>query len=205
MEKLLELLKNKATSYHMMGRYIDFTPTKSEVIFVKSETGVEKIQPFQTEENFGWRVFLASSTDMYLIADRVTSYKISLNGMAGYQNIEEVLKKHNEVLYSQYDLNIKGETMTFELFKALPDEFKKISEPYLLAGTNNINGIKGIWCANGQIPEFKPLYRRSGNVSIPFECAILPMVKLPLNTMIDIQRANKRGKTQEGAMKISVA
>lgn len=205
MEKLLELLKSKETSYDIMGRYVDFTPSKSEVTFVKSDTGVEKTQLFQTEENFGWQVYIASSAKIYLIADKVTSYKISLNGMEGYHNIGKILKNHNEALYSQYDLNIEGEAMTLEFFKTLPDNFKNISEPYLLVGTNDINGIKGIWFANRDIPEFKPLYHRSGNTSFLFECAIRPMVKLPLNTMIDIRDAHRRGKDQKSAMKISIA
>lgn len=205
MEIMLELLKSKATSHDMMKRYIDFLPYKSEVILRKGDTGVDKNQIFHTECDFGWRVFLYSSTEMYLIADGVSSDKIWLQGTTGYKNIEHTLKKYNEALYSNDKLHITGVPMTLEMFRCLPDDFKNISEPYLLASNNTINNINGIWYADEDIPRFTALYSRKGRNDHPFECAIRPMVKLSLDTLVDIQNPDRCGKTPQKAMKILVA
>lgn len=191
-------------------KFIYYTPDYSTATFPWERTFAKGIQEASTEP-MEWHPILIPAVgseeddeekEVYLVASHTTEFKLALRGYIGHYYAVSNLNNYSRKLYSNKRLGIKGIGASVEMVSTLLETSFKADKAFWVASYEK-NFKYAIWGvdSNNQLHPYVLLNNREAFCE---QLAILPVVYVPSNILVNLGNPDRDGSTPEKALELKV-
>lgn len=185
--RLLSALTNADRYGDVSQRQIAYIPDGGKLTLKRGDTGMKAGKSIDCEDAINWYPFITPDEDVYIIGASARN-KLSLRGKNGYINCLKFAREYSQ-LYNCKRLDAMGIPITESIFKQMPKFHKRLNDKFCLADDyknlhNDVIGFGMKYVSSGEV-KGKVMYTCYGEES-DYSYILVPLVKLSLNTMVEI-------------------
>lgn len=188
-------------------KFVGFEPGIGKVYLFSERTGYEELQVVESEKGLGWHPFLANGK-IYLAPENIPAFKVHLYGEQGFNHLNTVAQDL-AVIYTSDEF--KGVALTKSIFDQMPQRLTEgkrfiLKDQYLSKEEHTT--VSGVWMVREEgVAHGKALFIEHGQFyyKMGIEAQMMPIIKLPDETLVEMGRKDYNGSTQRKALNIRVA